>query len=100
MDLDKVDHYGIGSWYPQYWGDDNTKGKPNSVDDHFAYARKMGLTLQPNGGGNLLTNLLPKIREYDRPYHFAQWLEATRTWTPGTLTVEGITLRRVAKEGL
>lgn len=73
--LDKFDHFGIGSWYPQYWGDDNTKGKPNSVDDHFAYAKQMGLTLQPNGGGHLLANLLPKLREYDRPYHFAQWLE-------------------------
>ena len=65
--LDKFDHFGIGSWYPQYWGDDNTKGKPNSVDDHFAYAKQMGLTLQPNGGGHLLANLLPKLREYDRP---------------------------------
>ena len=73
--LDKFDHYGIGSWYPQYWGDDNTKGHPNSVDDHFAFAKEMGLTIQPNGGGHLLANLLPKIHEYDRPYHFAQWLE-------------------------
>ncbi len=73
--LDKFSHYGIGSWYPQYWGDANTKDRPNSVDDHFAYARKYDLTLQPNGGRYLLTNLLPKIREYGRPYHFAQWQE-------------------------
>ncbi|MHB9023027.1 MAG: hypothetical protein ACYC7E_02470 [Armatimonadota bacterium] len=76
--LDKFSHYGIGSWYPQYWGDNNTKGKPNNVDDHFVYAKKMGLTIQPNGGGYLLENLLPKIREYERPYHFAQWQEWTQ----------------------
>jgi hypothetical protein len=73
--LDKFSHYGIGSWYPSYWGDNNTKDKPNSVDDHFAYAKKLDLALQPNGGGFLLRNLEPKLHEYGRPYHFADWLE-------------------------
>ncbi|HEY3418401.1 MAG TPA: hypothetical protein VGM23_16115, partial [Armatimonadota bacterium] len=44
------------------------------VDTHFTFARDNDLTLQPNGGGALLRNLLPKIHEYDRPYHVAQWL--------------------------
>ncbi len=73
--LDKYSHYGIGSWYPSYWGDANTKGKPNTVNDHFTFARDNDLTLQPNNGGLLLQNLLPKIREYNRPYHYAQWQE-------------------------
>ncbi len=71
--LDKFDHTGIGSWYPSYWGDSNTKGHVNSIDEHFAYARAEGLTVQPNSGGPLLDNLLPKLHEYNRPYHFAQW---------------------------
>ncbi len=69
---------GTGSWYPYGWGDNNTKGKPNDVDAHFTFARENDLTLQPNGGGYLLRNLLPKLHEYDRPYHFAQWLG----WSP------------------
>lgn len=73
--LDKFSHYGIGSWYPPYWDDEFTKGKPNSVDDHFAFAREHDLVLQPNSGGFLLTNIIPKLKEYDRPYHFAQWHE-------------------------
>ncbi|HEY3333202.1 MAG TPA: hypothetical protein VGK19_24420 [Capsulimonadaceae bacterium] len=75
MYLDKFDHNGIGSWYPYMWGDDNSKGKPNSIDDHFAYAKKWDLALQPTGGGLLLDNQLPKIHQYDRPYHFAKWQE-------------------------
>ena len=73
--LDKFSHYGIGSWYPPYWGEEFTKGKSNTIDDHFAFARKYDLTLQPNNGGQVLRNLLPKLHEYDRPYHFAQWHE-------------------------
>jgi hypothetical protein len=73
--LDKFSHYGIGSWYPYGWDDDLSKGKPNTVDDHFAYARSLDLTVQPAAGGYQLRNLLPKIHEYDRPYHFAQWHE-------------------------
>ncbi len=76
--LDKFSHYGIGSWYPTHWGDKNTKGKPNDVDDHFKFAKEMDLVLQPNAGDFLLRNLLPKFHEYDRPYHFAQWQE----WSP------------------
>ncbi|HEY3379326.1 MAG TPA: hypothetical protein VGL77_17755, partial [Armatimonadota bacterium] len=45
MYLDKFSQYGIGSWYPFEWGDENTTGKPNSVDDHFAYAKGLGLTI-------------------------------------------------------
>jgi hypothetical protein len=76
--LDKYSHYGIGSWYPSNWGDGNSKGKPNDVDDHFKFAREYDLTLQPNAGGYLLRNLLPKLHEYGRPYHFAEWQE----WSP------------------
>ncbi|MEI8196281.1 MAG: hypothetical protein WCI73_10260, partial [Phycisphaerae bacterium] len=72
---DKFSSTGIGSWYPSYWGDANTKGNPNSVDDHLAYAQKQALTVQPNAGDFLLRNLMPKLREYGRPYHFAQWQE-------------------------
>lgn len=72
---DKFSANGIGSWYPTYWADNNTEGKPNSVDDHFAYARKLDLSIQPNAGDFLLRNILPKLREYGRPYHFAQWQE-------------------------
>ncbi len=73
--LDKYSHYGIGCWYVSNWGDKNSEGKPNTVDDHFRFAKEMDLVLQPNAGGHLLRNLLPKLREYDRPYHFAQWQE-------------------------
>lgn len=73
--LDKFSHAGIGSWYPSYWGQNTPKGVSNDVDSHFAYARELDLTMQPNNGGFLLRNLLPKIREYGRPYHFAQWQE-------------------------
>ncbi len=73
--LDKFSHHGIGSWYPSNWGDKNTQGKPNGVDDHFAFARELDLVLQPNAGGYLLRNLLPKLHEYGRPYHFAKWQE-------------------------
>lgn len=76
--LDKFSHYGIGSWYPSYWGDENTKGKPNAVGDHLAFARKLDLVVQPNAGGFILRNLLPILHEYGRPYHFAQWQE----WSP------------------
>ncbi|MHB9023117.1 MAG: hypothetical protein ACYC7E_02945 [Armatimonadota bacterium] len=73
--LDKFSHFGIGSWYPYGWGDELSKDKPNTVDDHFMYAKGLDLTIQPNSGGYQLRNLLPKFREYDRPYHFAQWHE-------------------------
>jgi hypothetical protein len=76
--LDKYSHYGIGSWYVSYWSDKNSKGKPNDVDDHFKFAKEMDLVVQPNNGGHVLRNLLPKLREYDRPYHFALW----REWSP------------------
>jgi hypothetical protein len=76
--LDKYSHYGIGCWYPSNWGDEISKGKPNEVDDHFTFARELDLVIQPNAGGYLLRNLLPKLREYGRPYHFAQWQE----WSP------------------
>ncbi len=76
--LDKYSRWGIGCWYPSNWGDGNTKGKPNTVNDHFRFAREMDLVLQPNAGGHLLRNLLPKLREYGRPFHFAEWQE----WSP------------------
>jgi hypothetical protein len=72
--LDKFSHAGIGSWYPSNWTQ-GYEGKPNTVDDHFAFARELDLALQPNAGGFQLRNLLPKIREYGRPYHFAEWQE-------------------------
>lgn len=71
--LDKFSHYGIGSWYPYAWGDDTPKGTPNEVNTHYAFARQLDLAIQPNNGGLLLRNLLPKLHEFDRPYHFAQW---------------------------
>jgi hypothetical protein len=86
--IDKFDHTGIGTWYPQAWGDKWTKGHVNTVDEHFAYAHKWSLTLQPNGGGPLLENLLPKIHEYSLPYHFAQWQdwsESLALLAPGDL---------------
>lgn len=73
--LDKFSRYGIGSWYPTYWNERSIEGKPNSVDDHFKFARDNDLSLQPNAGAFLLRNLLPKLHEFDRPYHFAQWQE-------------------------
>jgi hypothetical protein len=76
--LDKYSHYGIGSWYPSNWGDLQTKDKPNTVDDHFTFARELDLAIRPNSGGHLLRNLMPKIREYVRPYCFTQWQE----WSP------------------
>jgi hypothetical protein len=78
MYLDKFTTHGIGSWYPSYWDDANTKGKPNTIDDHFQFAQKYDLVLQPSAGGYQLRNLLPKLHQYDRPYHFAQWHE----WSP------------------
>ncbi|MDD5200066.1 MAG: hypothetical protein PHC88_09710 [Terrimicrobiaceae bacterium] len=72
---DKFSSAGIGSWYPSYSGNAAAKGRPDSVSDHFAYAQKLGLTIQPTGGGFVLRNLLPILREYERPYHFAQWHE-------------------------
>ncbi len=71
---DKFSSTGIGSWYPSYWNDAYSKGHLNSVDEHFAYAREQGLSLQI-GGDYVFRNLLPKLREYARPYHIAQWLE-------------------------
>lgn len=76
--LDKFSHYGIGSWYPLYWGESTPKGTANDMDSHFAFARKLDLTIQPNCGGYLLRNVLPKLREYGRPWHFAQWQEWSR----------------------
>jgi hypothetical protein len=73
--LDKFSHFGIGSWYPSYWGENTPKSTSNEVDSHFKYARDNGLTLQPNNGDSILRNLLPKLREFDRPYHFALWQE-------------------------
>ncbi|MFZ2653807.1 MAG: hypothetical protein WAX69_02720, partial [Victivallales bacterium] len=73
--LDKFSHFGIGSWYPSYWDANTPKGTPNDVDSHFKFAKDNGLTIQPNAGDYLLRNLLPKLHEFDRPYHFAQWQE-------------------------
>jgi hypothetical protein len=71
---DKFSRVGIGTWYPLYWGGAFAKGHTNTVDEHFAYAQREGLTIQP-GGEYTLRNLMPKIEEYARPYHIAQWLE-------------------------
>jgi len=90
--LDKYSHYGVGSWYPPYWDDEFTKGKPNSIDDHFTYAKEHDLVIQPNSGGFLLTNIIPKLKEYDRPYHFAQWHEwsaALARLAPEDLVIPG-----------
>jgi len=73
--LDKWSSTGIGSWYPYPWGDKWTKGHPNTVDEHFAFAKKYGLTVQPNNGRAQLDNLLPKIHQFGLPYHFAQWMD-------------------------
>ncbi len=73
--LDKFSHFGIGSWYPYAWGQNTPKDVPNDVDSHFKFAKDNGLTVQPNAGDFLLRNLLPKIHEYGRPFHFAQWQE-------------------------
>ena len=77
MYLDKFSSRGIGSWYPTYW-DAGFQKVPNTVADHFKFLRDNNMSVQPTGGGYLLRNLLPIIHEYDRPYHFAQWLG----WTP------------------
>ena len=76
--LDKFSHYGIGSWYPMYWSASTPKGPPNEVDLHLDFARRLDLVVQPNAGGMLLRNILPKIHEFGRPYHFAKWQE----WSP------------------
>jgi hypothetical protein len=76
--LDKYSRYGIGAWYPSNWHDKIIGDKPNDVDDHFKFAREMDLVLQTNAAGFLLRNLMPKLREYDRPYHFIRWQE----WSP------------------
>ena len=71
MFMDKFSSRGIGSWYPYGLG---VKGVPNTLEDHFKFMRDNNLSIQPNAGGYILRNLLPYIHEYDRPYHFAQWL--------------------------
>ena len=76
--LDKWSSAGIGSWYPYPWGDKFTTGYSNTIDDHFTFARKYDLAVQPNTGRDPLDNLLPKIHQYGRPYHFAQWMD----WSP------------------
>jgi len=73
--LDKFSHYGIGAWYPNYWRSSFAEGKPDDVDDHFAFAQDLDLVLQPNSSGHLLREILPKLHEYNRPWHFAQWQE-------------------------
>ena len=71
MFMDKFSSRGMGSWYPYGLG---YKGVPNTIRDHFQFLKDNNLSIQPNAGGFLLRNLLPFIREYGRPYHFAQWL--------------------------
>ena len=71
---DKFSSAGIGSWYPMYGSTAFTKGETNTIDDHFAYAKSFDLTLQP-GGEYTIRNLLPKLADYGRPYHIAQWLQ-------------------------
>jgi hypothetical protein len=70
--LDRFSHFGVGSWYPIYWGDKFSKDKPNTVDDHFAFAREHELVIKPNAGGHMLRNLLPKLHEYGLPYN-TEW---------------------------
>jgi hypothetical protein len=69
MYLDKFSSRGIGSWYVYNVGENFT--------DTFNYLRDHDLSIQPNGGSFLLKNLLPVIHQYNRPYHFAQWLDWT-----------------------
>jgi hypothetical protein len=76
--LDKYSRYGIGAWYPSNWHDKIIGDKPNDVDHHFTFAQDMDLVLQTNAAGFILRNLLPKLREYERPYHFIRWQE----WSP------------------
>ena len=94
MYLDKFSGRGVGCWYPYVWGDKNSKGHPNEVDDHFAYAKEHDLALQPNNGGPILRTLLPKTNEYDRPFHFAQWLG----WTPSLALLSPGDLIRAGKD--
>ena len=74
MYMDKFSSRGIGSWYVYNVGD---PGPENTVSAHFDFLRNHDLSVQPNGGGFLLKNLLPIIHQYGRPYHFAQWLDWT-----------------------
>lgn len=78
MYLDKWSTAGIGSWYPYPVNDRWTQGHANTIDEHFEFARKYGLTIQPRNGHAALEDLLPKIHEYGLPYHFALWME----WSP------------------
>ena len=73
MYMDKFSSRGIGSWYPSYWGQ-GFEHVPNTMADHFKFMRDNNMSVQPNGAGMWLRNLLPLIHEYGRPYHFADWL--------------------------
>lgn len=75
MYMDKFSGRGIGSWYVY---ESSAKIPDNSITAHFNFLRDHDLTVQPNGGGFILKNLLPIIHQFNRPYHFAQWLD----WLP------------------
>jgi hypothetical protein len=72
MYMDKFSSRGIGSWYGL-----GLYNVGENITDTFNFLRDHDLSVQPNGGGFLLKNLLPIIHQYDRPFHFAQWLDWT-----------------------
>jgi len=74
MYLDKWSDKGIGTWYTPYDPfDDDPKGLKDVVNPHFQYLTKNGLTVHIADGSRAET--LPFVHKYNRPYHFARWLE-------------------------
>ncbi len=72
--LDKWSDKGIGTWYTPYDPfDDDPKGMQDVVNPHFQYLTKNGLTVHIGDGARAET--MHFVRKYDRPFHFARWLE-------------------------